>query len=83
MRISTPELRELVHEWQALEDAHDLVHPDRGECGGVARCRAMNRANDLKQAIIEQLHQQRRDAAAKRPSSVLPGQFTAFIGSPS
>lgn len=50
---------EVVREWEALENGHDLVHPNRDECGGVGACVLMRRAHELEQQMIELVNDRR------------------------
>ncbi len=44
----------LADRWAALEREHDVIHPDRNECGGVGGCPMMRRAVEIMQDM-EQL----------------------------
>lgn len=41
--------------WAVLEEEHDLIHPDRSECGGVGGCTMMAAGHDLERRIIDAL----------------------------
>lgn len=41
--------------WAVVEDEHDKIHPDRGECGGVGGCTMMAAAYDLMTAMEGEL----------------------------
>lgn len=45
----------LATRWANLENEHDLVHPDRGDCGGVGGCPIMRHGFDLTRHMIEAL----------------------------
>jgi hypothetical protein len=49
----------LADRWAALEREHDLVQPDRDECGGVGRCEMMRRAHDLQTEMMDELEKWR------------------------
>ena len=50
---------DLAEQWATLEAGHDLVHPDRSQCGGVGACPAMRLAVDLEQSMIKWLEEWR------------------------
>jgi hypothetical protein len=39
-------------EWARLENEHDKMHPDRGQCGGVGGCPMMRAAVDIEHTMI-------------------------------
>lgn len=53
--------------WAALENEHDLVHPNRSDCGGVGGCSMMRHANDLEKQMLDALDNWRASAAAGAP----------------
>lgn len=46
----------LVERWKWIENEHDRMHPDRGQCGGVGRCPMMRAAHDLESSMIDMLN---------------------------
>lgn len=61
----------LAERWAVIENSHDEIHPDRGECGGVGGCSMMLMANRLESEMIEALERWR--AAKQRPNRRLIG----------
>lgn len=59
------EFDRLVSSWQALEDEHDPIHPDRDECGGVGGCPMMFAAVQLEARMIDELTEWRRSTAVR------------------
>lgn len=53
----------LVERWRAIENEHDLYHPDRSQCGGVGGCTMMRAAVDREHEMLDALHERRRAAA--------------------
>lgn len=49
----------LADQWAALENLHDVEHPDRDTCGGVGGCSMMSAKVRLEQEMIEALHEWR------------------------
>lgn len=45
----------LAQRWAAIENEHDLIHPDRSECGGVGGCTMMHASHRLEQELIDLL----------------------------
>lgn len=41
--------------WATVEDGHDKIHPDRGDCGGVGGCMMMMAAVDLERDMMSAL----------------------------
>lgn len=58
------EFDRLAQRWAALEGEHDLIHPDRGECGGVGGCSLMYAAVGLQQELIDALNDWRLRSGA-------------------
>lgn len=57
----------LAARWAALENEHDLVHPDRGQCGGVGGCAMMCTAHDRETEMMQALDAWRIRNAARLP----------------
>lgn len=54
----------LADKWAVIENEHDKQHPDRSECGGVGACSMMAAAFDLREEMVDRLHDWRvREAA--------------------
>lgn len=49
----------LLARWRTFENEHDLVHPDRGDCGGIGACSMMAHAHDLKVQMFDALEKWR------------------------
>lgn len=49
----------LAEQWAVIENAHDEIHPDRGDCGGVGRCSMMHTAVRLEQEMVDALDEWR------------------------
>ncbi|MCK2219759.1 hypothetical protein MF672_039080 [Actinomadura sp. ATCC 31491] len=49
------ELDRLADRWRVLEDQHDLIHPNRSDCGGVGGCPMMFAAHDLTSQMKDQM----------------------------
>lgn len=50
---------ELADRWAAFEAEHDLVHPNRSDCGGVGGCSMMRHAHDLETQMNDALDEWR------------------------
>jgi hypothetical protein len=53
------EFDRLAQRWAWLENEHDKLHPDRGECGGVGGCEMMFAAVGLQHEMIDALREWR------------------------
>jgi len=53
------EFDRLASEWRVLENRHDELHPDRGQCGGVGRCSMMFTAVGIEQEMLDALSEWR------------------------
>jgi hypothetical protein len=53
------EFDEYAERWANLEGEHDLIHPNRSDCGGVGGCSMMRAAHDLKTNMIDALEARR------------------------
>lgn len=51
---------EMADERARLENDHDKMHPDRGDCGGVGGCPMMRQAVDHEQHLVELLEKWRK-----------------------
>lgn len=51
---------ERADEWARLENAHDLMHPNRSDCGGVGGCPMMMAAVENEQSLIHWLEEWRQ-----------------------
>lgn len=70
---------DLVDRWSALEREHDVIHPDRADCGGVGGCTLMARAFDLRQEMGERLEEWRKPSR-KYPEHVHRASCHGAIG---
>lgn len=57
------EFDRVVEEWAAVEDAHDRIHPDRDDCGGVGGCTMMRAGHDAEKKIMDALEEWRERRA--------------------
>lgn len=46
--------------WATLEGEHDLIHPDRSDCGGVGGCSMMLAAHRLEECMHDALEAWRK-----------------------
>jgi len=58
---------DLAQRWAVIEDAHDEIHLDRGECGGVGGCAMMATATRMEQEMVEALRRW-RDTRESQPT---------------
>lgn len=45
--------------WRMLENEHDRIHPNRGDCGGVGGCTMMRAAHDIEVEMMDALEEWR------------------------
>lgn len=45
----------LADRWAVIEGAHDEIHPNRSDCGGVGGCTMMAAAVDLEREMLNEL----------------------------
>lgn len=53
------EFDRIARTWREIENVHDGIHPDRGQCGGVGACTMMAAGHDLEVRLIDALHEWR------------------------
>jgi len=69
----------LADRWAWNEAEHDLVHPDRGECGGVGACEMMAHAFDLREAMRDRLEAWRRPDTDPAPLVITVDEAHAVL----
>lgn len=51
----------LLGDWTNTVRAHDLIHPDRFECGGVGGCLLMRTEHDARVAVTDAIEEATRE----------------------